>query len=298
MKQIIDGEFIAFLEGHDLVRHEPMDGLFGGNRKSPSYGSSAEFAEHRDYTPGDDLRRIDWNLYARLDKLFTKLYIDEKQQQHRIYIDASASMDWGKPSKAEAALKLAAALGYLAVGGLDKVSYYTVRKDTISRIGSRIGTREGFYGVAEELNAVRFGGDTDFGRAFTSLEDTGGHDGVSVIISDFLTESDYRAAADYLLYHGREVWFIQVLSPDELAPGMHGKMLLLDSESVNEDDYRNYKLDITKASLKAYSEAFKWHRQELKNYCAGRGIRFMTVCTDTPVEEMLFVHAAGAEMII
>ena len=126
MRQVLDGAFLSMLEARDLQIRNPMNGLFGGNRRSKAYGSSAEFADFRDYTPGDDLRRIDWNLYARFEKLMLKLFVDERQLHHKIYLDASASMDWGEPNKADVALKLAAALGFLSVQAMDRVSFYAI----------------------------------------------------------------------------------------------------------------------------------------------------------------------------
>ena len=129
MKKIVDGSFIAMLESRDLHLHRPMDGLFGGNRRAKSYGSSVEFADYREYTEGDDLRRIDWNLYARFEKMFLKLFVDEKQLHHRIYLDCSSSMDWGRENKSHLALKMAAALGFLSVQAMDRVSYYALKGD-------------------------------------------------------------------------------------------------------------------------------------------------------------------------
>ena len=298
MRKIIDGEFIAALEGHDLCRREPMDGMFGGNRRSRAYGSSAEFAEYRDYVPGDDLRRIDWNLYARFEKLLTRLYVDEKQQHHRIYIDASASMDWGEPGKAEAALKMAAAFAYLAVGGLDKASVYTLCGSRLEQVGRTMGSREAFYSTVEELNRVTFRGDTDFAAAICGEENPGAHDGVTIIISDFLTDSDWKAAVDYLLYHGREVWLVQLLSPDELTPDMHGKVLFLDSEAAGEEDLRNVKKEVTRAELKAYAEALRYHHDDMKRFCDARGVKLICLSSAMTAEEMLFMHAAGAEMTV
>ena len=122
MRQVLDGAFLAMLEARDLKIRDPMNGLFGGNRRSKAYGSSAEFADFREYVPGDDLRRIDWNLYGRFEKLFLKLFVDERQLHHRIYIDASASMDWGEPSKADTALKLAAAMALADLVSEDELS--------------------------------------------------------------------------------------------------------------------------------------------------------------------------------
>jgi len=298
LRQIIDEEFISMLEGRDLFRKVPMDGMFGGNRRSAAYGSSAEFAEYRDYIPGDDLRRIDWNLFARFDKLLTKLYVDEKQQHHRIIIDTSASMDWGQPSKFDSALKFAAALCYLAVNGLDRVSLYELKGNAMKQIGRTVATREGFYELVKELNLLKCGTEADIGAAITAEENTGGHDGITVLISDFLTDSDWKAAIDYLVFNKREVWLLQILSEDETAPGMHGKMLFLDSEGIGEEDAKNYKTEVTKSELKAYAEAFKYHQKDIKTFCDSRGVRFIPLCTSTGVERMLFEQSVEAEMIL
>ncbi|MBR4863111.1 MAG: DUF58 domain-containing protein [Oscillospiraceae bacterium] len=297
MKQIIDDGFIAMLEARDLMVKNPMNGLFGGNRRSQSYGSSAEFADFREYAPGDDLRRIDWNLYARFEKLYLKLFVDERQLHHRIYIDSSASMDWGEPNKAHMALKLAAALGFLAVQSMDRVSFYSLQENTCRDLCRTVVGREAFYNAANTLNRVRFFGDSDVGAAFASLEDIGHGDGLSILISDFLTDSDWKSAVDKLLYHNREVCLIQVLSRDEIAPGFSGKVLMLDSERIDEDDERNFRSEITRTSMKAYAEAFAWHQKELKDFCAARNVSFMTVCSDESIERMLFMKATEVGLI-
>ena len=297
MKHIIDDGFIAMLEARDLLVKNPMNGLFGGNRRAQAYGSSAEFADFREYAPGDDLRRIDWNLYARFEKLYLKLFVDERQLHHKIYIDASASMDWGEPSKAHMALKLAAALGFLAVQSMDRVSFYTLQENTCQNLCRTVVGREAFYNAANTLNHVRFYGDSDIGAAFASLEDIGHGDGLSILISDFLTESDWKSAVDKLLYHNREVCLIQVLSRDEIAPGLTGKVLMLDAERVDEDDERNFRSEITRTSMKAYEEAFAWHRKELKDFCAARNVSFMTVCSDESIQRMLFMNATEVGLI-
>ena len=297
MKQIIDDGFIAMLEYRDLLVKNPMNGLFGGNRRSHAYGSSAEFADFREYAPGDDLRRIDWNLYARFEKLYLKLFVDERQLHHRIYIDTSASMDWGEPNKAHMALKLAAALGFLAVQSMDRVSFYALAENTCQDLCRTVVGREAFYNAANILNRVRFYGDVDIGAAFASQEDVGHGDGLSILISDFLTESDWKSAVDKLLYHNREVCLIQVLSRDEIAPGFSGKVLMLDAERIDEEDDRNFRSEITRTSMKAYEEAFAWHQKELKDFCAARNVSFMTVCSDESIQRMLFMKATEVGLI-
>ena len=297
MEQIIDGGFIAMLESRDLCIRDPMNGMFGGNRRSRAYGSSAEFADFREYAPGDDLRRIDWNLYARFEKLFLKLFVDERQLHHRIYLDASASMDWGEPNKAHTALKLAAAIGFLSVQAMDRVSFYTLHDDVCSDLCRTVVGREAFYNAANLLNSVKFYGEGDFGAAFQGLEDVGHGDGISVIISDFLTDTDWKSAVDKLLFNRREVCLIQVLSRDEVIPNFSGKVLLLDVEAPDEEDPRNYRTEVTRSSVKAYQEAFLYHQREIKEFCASRNVRFITVCSDESIEQMLFQKATEVGLI-
>ena len=298
MKQVIDGGFIAMLEARDLHIKNPMNGLFGGNRRSSAYGSSAEFADFREYAPGDDLRRIDWNLYARFEKLFLKLFVDERQLHHNIYLDASASMDWGEPNKAHIALKLAAALGFLSVQAMDRVSFFAIHDDVCEDLCHTVVGREAFYRAADMLNTLDFYGEGDISRAIHTLEDPGEGDGLSVIISDFLTHNDWKSAADYLLYHKREVHLIQVLSRDEITPSISGKVLMLDAESFDEEDERNYRSEVTRSSLKAYEEAFLYYQNDMRQFCASRDIGFITVCSDESVERMLFEKATEVGLIL
>ena len=297
MKKIIDGEFIAMLESRDLHVHHPMDGLLGGNRRSKKYGSSVEFADFREYAAGDDLRRIDWNLYARFEKLFLRLFVDERQLHHRIYLDASASMDWGKPEKSTAALKLAAALGFLSVKALDRVSYYAINDHRCRALCGQVVGREAFYRAADLLNGVDFYGEGDLGRAIKEQEDVGKGDGLSVIISDFMTDSDWKGAVDKLLYHKREVFLVRILSRDEVTPALAGKVFMLDSEAGDEEDGRNYRHEVTRSAVKAYEEAFLYHQKEIEQFCSARGVGFLTLQSDERIEKMLFMKATEAELI-
>ncbi len=296
-KNIIDGSFIAMLESRDLHISNPMEGLFGGNRRSKSYGSSVEFADFREYTEGDDLRRIDWNLYARFEKLFLKLFVDERQLHHRVYIDTSSSMDWGKNNKSHLALKLAAAIGFLSVQAMDRVSFYSICKNRCEDICRTVVGREAFYNAAALLNNLKFKGESDLGVSITSQENPGKNDGLSVIISDFLTDSDWKGAVDYLLYHKREVCLIQILSSDEVTPNLSGKVFMLDSEGMGEDDEKNYRSEITRSSIKAYEEAFMYHQNDIKQFCASRQVGFITLCSDESIEKILFLKATEGGLI-
>lgn len=297
MKQIIDDSFIALLESRDLRIEAPMNGLFGGNRRARAYGSSAEFADFREYVPGDDLRRIDWNLYARFEKLFLKLFVDERQLHHSIYIDASASMDWGEPNKAHTALRLAAAIGFLAVQSMDRVSFFAVHQNRCEDLCRTVIGREAFYGAANTLNGLAFYGDGDLGAALNAQEDIGHGDGICVILSDFLTDCDWKSGVDRLLYHNRQVCLIQVLSRDEITPALSGKVLMLDAEGFGEEDSKNYKTEVTRSSVKAYEEAFLYHQRDIRRFCAARNVQFITLCSDEPIEQILLQKATEVGLI-
>jgi len=297
MKNIIDNGFVSMLEGHTLRVANPMDGLFGGNRRSTKYGSSVDFADYREYQPGDDLRRIDWNLYARFDKLYLKLFTDERQQHHRIYIDASASMGYGEPAKSECALKLAAALAYLSVSAMDRVSIYVIHETEIEKLGQTIHGREGFYQLVQLLNQVEFYGDAQMGKAFLMEENLGHFDGMSILISDFLTDENFLRGIDRMVFEKRQVEMIQIFSREEVAPGMSGQYLLLDSEGVGEEDPKNFRVEVTRKRIEAYQLALRFIMNRLRNYANSRGIGYIWTVSDESIEKMLFIHAAKEGLI-
>ena len=293
MKRIIDEDFIAMLEGHDLSIQNLMNGLFGGNRRSQAYGSSAEFADYRAYAAGDELKRVDWNLYARFKKLYLKLFVDERQLHHRVYFDTSASMDWGTPSKAYTALRIGAALGFLAVQAMDRVTFYGVSGEICQDLSGTVMGKDAFYSAVESLETLTFKGTSELGKAINNTHESGAIGGISVLISDFLTDSDWKEAVDLMIQKRREVYLIQVLSRDEITPEISGKYTLRDLEN-REPDYRS---DFSKEGLRAYRDAVAYHQGELQSFCASRGVGFFSVCTDELLEKMLFDKAVAAEVI-
>ena len=227
-RKIIDDDFIGRLETLGLWLKNQMTGYFGGNHKTNAYGSTVEFTDYREYTPGDDLRRIDWNLFSRFDKYFIRLFTDERQMHNQILIDGSASMDDGE-GKAEYALKAAAALGYLSVQGMDRTSVKLIQGSSLVNIGQKITGKESFYSTVNELENVKFKGEADINSAIKNNPEIGFDDGLTVIVSDFFTDSDWKQAVDYLLYKKREVLLVQVLTPAEANPDYFGRMQMLDA---------------------------------------------------------------------
>ena len=284
-KYVINEEFLSRLDTLETILKNNVAGMFGGNKQSRygSFGSSCEFADYRDYMPGDDIMKIDWNSYARFDKLYIKLFLDERQMHTRIYIDASRSMDYGNGRKAEQAVKLAAALAYLSVNEMNRVSVYAIKGNAVEEIIPLTVGKDTFYNRIGDLNGIEFDGDSRISEAILPTT-VGMGDGMSVIISDFLTDDDYETAIDHLVGKKRDVFCIQILSPEEINPQISGKMHLFDSENLD----KTYKKNIDRDILKAYRAAVAYATDRLRDYCYSRGAHCLTVSSDADVGEIIF----------
>ncbi|MBO5379105.1 MAG: DUF58 domain-containing protein [Clostridia bacterium] len=282
-KFTINEELLAQIESLQSILKNNVAGMFGGNRQSKSFGSSCEFADYRDYLPGDDINKIDWNAYARFDKLYEKLYYDERQMHTRIYIDASRSMIHGSEEKAEAALRLAAALAYLSVCEMEKVSIYAIHGKTVDCVVSGMVGKESYLTEIGKLNDIEFFGDFCLSDAILPTT-VGRGDGFSVIISDFLTDENFEGAIDHLVSKKRDVMCLQVLSSDELNPKLRGKMHLFDSE----DSAKAYRKKIDKDIVKAYKEALRFIIERVKNYCEARGATYLLAPASASIFDIFF----------
>ncbi len=282
-KLAINEVFLQRVEMLQTVLKNNIAGLFGGNHKSRTFGSSCEFADYRNYIPGDDITKIDWNAYARFETLYLKLYLDERQLHTKIYIDISQSMAYGDGKKAETALKIAATLAYLSVTELDRVSVYTIRNSEVNEVISCISGRERYFAEITKLNDIEFGGGCFISEGILPTR-VGYGDGMSVIISDFLTDNDYESAIDYLADKKRDLMCVQVLSAEEINPKVRGKNIFYDSESPE----KSYRKNINRDIIKAYREAVKYVQNRLRNYCNARGAEYALVSDDKPVDEFFF----------
>ena len=284
-KYVINEEFLSRLDILETILKNNVAGMFGGNKQSKygSFGSSCEFADYRDYLPGDDITKIDWNSYARFDKLYLKLFLDERQMHTRIYIDASRSMDYGKGQKAEQAVRLAAAIAYVSINELNRVSVYAVKGSEVHEILPSTVGKEIFYTRASKFNDIEFDGDSRISDAILPTV-VGMGDGMSIIISDFLTDDDYETAIDHLISRKRDVVCLQILSNDELNPQLTGKMHLFDSENFD----KTYKKNIDRDILKAYRAALAHATDRIRDYCHARGADYLLVSAEDDIGEIIF----------
>ena len=290
---VIDEAFLSELELLGTVLKNNVAGMFGGNRRSKNLGSSCEFADYRDYMPGDDVSKIDWNAYARFDKLYQKLYFDERQMHTRIYIDTSRSMIHGSEEKALAAIKLAAAFAYLSVSEMDKVSIYAIRGAELVEIVSGMVGKDAYLGCVGRLNELEFDLDSKIGEAIAPST-VGRGDGYSIIISDFLTDDNFESAIDRFAEQRRDILCVQVLARDELNPQIRGKMHLFDSENSSKFFRKRIDADV----IRAYKDALAYATDRIRLYCESRGGAYLLAPAYASLPEIFFEKLMDAGVVI
>ena len=284
----LNDQFFSRLETLALNLKTDLAGYFGGKHLVKTYGQTVEFSDYREYQLGDDIRRIDWNLYSRFEKYFLKLFTDESQMQVQIFLDCSASMGKENPQKAAYSAATAAALGFLAVHNMDKVSLYLMKENVAENPFGTIIGKNSFFRAVSVLDNMQFSEDTDIEACIMGCPNIGSNNGLTVIVSDFFTESNWKKAVDYLCYKHKQVLLVQVLAPEEVDPAYDGRVNLIDSESVDLSDTKNMKIRITPAMRKAYAEALSDFKKDIKTFSSKRGADYVSVCSDTPIERMLF----------
>ena len=289
---VIDEAFLSEVEALQTILKNNIAGMFGGNHQAKTFGSSCEFADYRDYVPGDDMTKIDWNVYARFDKLYQKLYLDERQMHTKIYIDASRSMQHGSLEKANQAIRIAAAFAYISICEMDKVSIYIIKDNKIEEIVRSMVGKESFIHSVGKLNEIEFSSDSHISEAI--LQSSVGYgDGMSVIISDFLTDNDFDAAVNHLVDKKRHVFCVQVLSREEINPQIRGKSHLFDSEVSS----KTYKKNIDRDIVKAYKLALQYIIDRVRNLCESRGANYVFVDAQASLGEIFFEELVNMEVL-
>ena len=282
---VINENLLQEIETLQLLVKNNVAGAYGGNRRSKTYGSSCEFVDYREYIAGDDVTKIDWNSYARFGTLYTKLFLDERQMHTRIYIDASRSMEHGRSKKAEQALKLSACFAYLSVREMDKVSILTMNGSTLTEVVGGMVGREAYTASIQKLNEVRFDGECKISEAILPSK-VGYGDGLSIIISDFLTDDDYEQAIDLLASKRRHVLCVQILSQEEINPLIRGKVHFYDSEISS----KTYRKNIDKDVAIAYKKALDYATKRLENFCLARGADYMLVNAEDNISKIFYTE--------
>lgn len=297
IEEFFPAPLAAALDRLDVLSQKVLAGTMPGERRSKRRGRSVEFDDFRAYLPGDDPRHIDWNVYARLDRLVVKLFREEEDLSLALAVDASASMDAGEPNKLIYAHRLAMALAYIGLVNHNRVSVRCFGGPGGAKALAPLRGRSGVARVGAFLLdslAPRAGGAThtpDFAGAMRELGRSAATRGVVIVISDFLIAPGEEAALGYLSPQAgtpRDVFCVQTLSPGEIDPahevarGLVGDLRLTDAESGRGED-----VTVTPEATARYRAAFGAWRDSLRRACAGRGLAHVVVPTDTPIERLL-----------
>jgi uncharacterized protein (DUF58 family) len=281
---LFDEAFLRKLERLAILSRQAMAGKLQGERRSTKRGQSVEFADFRPYAPGDDFRRIDWNAYARLERFFIKLFIEEEDLTVHLVVDASRSMDWGEPNKLEYAVKAAGALGYIALAGLDRVTVTAMGGDG-SETGGYFPPRRGksqAFALFSFLSSLTSGGRTDLAPRLRAYALSAKQPGPLLLFSDLLDEG-WQDGLHALAGRGFEVTVLHLLSPEEVDPPLSGDLKLLDAETGAEVEITaDYEM------LARYREGLEDWRAEIRRFCGARGMHYVPVVTSLPFEELLF----------
>jgi uncharacterized protein (DUF58 family) len=278
---LLSPELLARLEKMELVSRKIFRGRMKGERRSPRKGTSVEFADFRSYVPGDDRRFVDWNTFARLEKLFLKLFLEEEDLHFYALIDASESMDFGEPTKLRYAGQLAAALGFVGLIRGDRVKIETLGQPPAGPAPVFRGRRS-LWRMLDHVRQIEPGetiGLTEGVRNFC-LRNSG--KGIVVLLSDLMDKTGYEPALRYLVSREMDVYVIQILSAEEIEPELQGDLRLVDCEDADVAE-----ITVSGPLMKRYKQTLAAFVESAKNFCTRRGIVYLMARNELPVEELI-----------
>lgn len=275
-------DFFKKLNKINMYINFKLSGGTQGGRKSKAKGVSVEFSDYRQYAPGDDFRRIDWNAYGRFDKFFIKVFMEEREGVFNFFIDKSKSMDYGKDNKKNTALKIVAALSYIALNNLDRVNISTMNDGSLENIKTSTGNR-GFQKILMDLEKIKFDGTTDLSSSIKKRPLS--MRGISIVVSDFLNNEGLESLEDglkYLAYKKQEIILVQVLCDEEINPDFNNEITLIDSETGE-----NIKLSVTPALINEYKETLKIYNEKVEALAKKYGGKLISVNSSMNIEEII-----------
>lgn len=284
MEPLIDEAFLKRLSNLKFIVKGRRKGRLAGVHPSPRAGVSLEFADYRDYTPGDDFRYVDWNIVGRLDRVLVKTFVHEVDLPIAILLDLSSSMRLGDPPKVRYAARLAAALAYLGLRGLDRVGLYPFTDHLLPAIAPRHGMRQMAH-ILRVLQPVTPAGKTSLDRALIEYIEHSRESSLVFLISDLLCEGGYEEGIERLLHRGDELVAVQVVDPEELRPTLQGSARIEEVETA-----RHIDLTVGEGVLSQYARRLDAYLGALRGYLADRRIPYFLAPTDLPLERLIHEH--------
>jgi uncharacterized protein (DUF58 family) len=278
--ELLSPDFLAQLERLELVSRKIFRGRLKGERRSKRKGQSVEFADYRNYVPGDDLRFIDWNTYARLDRLFLKVFFEEEDLHFYALLDASRSMSFGTPSKLRYAQQLAAALGFVGLIRGDRVRIETLGQGSVRAPVFR--GRSSVWRMQQQLLSIEPDQTTSLAEGIKTFCIRNAGKGIVVLISDLMDKGGYEVALKYLLSRQMDIYVIHLLSAEELDPDIKGDLRLVDCE---DDDVAE--ITANAPLLARYQKTLAAFVESAREFCSRRGMNYLLANNQVPVEQLI-----------
>jgi uncharacterized protein (DUF58 family) len=276
-----DSEFLKKLEYLYIVSKKIFAGRIKAERRSTRRGVSVEFADYRNYTPGDDFRYIDWNAFARLDELLLKLYEEREDLHIYILVDASQSMTYGELPKLIYAKRVAAALAYIGLSNLDRIGITAFNTTDMHRLPTERGKGK-IFTVLNFLDQINGTGETDMEHAFRNFVHMTKRRGLVVVISDLFDPKGFTAGLNMLKFQKHDLFVIHIIDEKEAEPNLLGDYHLVDIET---DQLRP--VTINENHIKRYKALFNKYCDDLDRYCTQREISLVRTMTKAPFEELI-----------
>lgn len=277
---LLSPAFLRQLEQLQFVARRILKGRHHGERRSHARGQSVEFADFRNYSVGDDLRYLDWNLYARLERLFLKLYEEEQELRLTLFVDGSESMGFGTPSKLDSAKRLAAALGYVALCNFDAVNCVALGPDGSTLRVLRNRQMSGLlFDFLEKLPASgRAGLNASLRHHAASVQ----RGGLAIVLSDFLEPEGFEEGLTALQARGGDVFVFHLLAPEEERPDFGGDFRMVDCETA-----ATVEVSFPRSRQAAYAKSIAAWRESVQARCRSRGMIYLPLRSDMELEDVV-----------
>lgn len=279
--ELFDDDFQRKLEYLALVSRRVFAGRLRAERRTKKSGSGVEFADHRDYQPGDDFRYLDWNVYQRLERLLVRLYEEEEDLAIYLVLDTSLSMTFGGGDKLRYAKKVVAALAYVGLANLDRVSIVTTSDRVLERMPETRGKAR-IFKVFRFLREVEANGATDLGDALKTFVAQNKRRGLVVLVSDLYDPHGFEKGINVLRYNKFDPFVVHVVDPADAKPKARGDVLLYDCETGDERE-----VTITPGVLSRFGEAYSRHLAEVSAFCASRQVSYVSASVEVPFDELI-----------
>jgi uncharacterized protein (DUF58 family) len=279
--ELFDDDFQKKLESLSIVSRRVFAGRLRADRRSKKKGSGVEFADHRDYAPGDDFRSVDWSVYQRFGKLLVRLYEEEEDLSIYFIVDSSSSMTFGDGKKFDQARRLAAALAYVGLANLDRVTIVSATDAVSARMPTTRGKGR-IFKVFEFLSELTPGGTTDLGDAMKTFVAQHKRRGLAVLISDLYDPAGFERGINALRFAKFEPFVLHVVDQREARPALQGDVRLYDCETGEERE-----VTVTDGLLDDMARAFDDYQRSIERFCISRQVPYFAAEVGLPFDELV-----------